>query len=100
MEHCIYKYTIDSIWAPAGREARDISGLKINYSLGFGRGGGQELFFIDLGIYACREARVSGGMLPGEKNLNGAIWCVLGCILIRFCLYFFSEITIFIYIYI
>ena len=30
-------------------------------------------------------------MLPREIFLNGAIWCVLGCILIRFCLFFFKN---------
>ena len=36
-------------------------------------------------------------MPPPEKIfLNGAIGCVLGCILIRFCLYFFQKMPFFI----
>ena len=43
-----------------------------------------------------RIARGVRGHAPPRKFfLNGAIWCVLWCILIRFCLYFFSKITIF-----
>ena len=38
-----------------------------------------------------RIARGLGGMLSREIFLNGANWCVLGCILIRFCLYFFLN---------
>ena len=47
--------------------------------------GGQEIFFQ---IWKpCALLRGFGGM-PHPKNifLNGAIWCVLVCILIRFCL--------------
>ena len=73
---------------------------------GFGRGGGPRFFFSDLEICMsqsdmllmakpCALLGGFGGMLPREIFLNGAIWCVLGCILIRFCLYFFSKYTIF-----
>ena len=55
-------------------------------------GGRQEFFFSDLGSALLGGF---GGMLPREIFLSGVIWCVLGCILIRFCLYFFRKITIF-----
>ena len=65
-------------------------------------GGGQEYFFSDLGICMSRSDMLRmakpcallggfGGMLPQENFLNGAIWCVLGCTLIRFCLDFFFK---------
>ena len=59
-------------------------------SPGFSRGGGQEFFF-QIWEFACREAmrfaRGVRGHAPPEKFfLNGAIWCVLVYILIRFCL--------------
>ena len=57
-------------------------------SPGFGRGG-QEFFFSDLEI--CVLLGGSGACSPEKFFLNDAIWCVLGCILIRFCLYFFFK---------
>ena len=64
--------------------------------------GGKEMFFSDLGICMTRSNMLRmasqgfGGMLPRGIFLKRCnIWCVLGCILIRFCLYFISKITIF-----
>ena len=42
---------------------------------------------------AMRIARGFGGMLPRENFLKR---CVLGCIFIRFCLYFFPKIPFYI----
>ena len=72
----------------------------INYNQGRPQdlGGGQEFFF-QIWKFACREhthcLEGPGVCSPEQFFLNGAIWCVLGCILIRFCLYFFSKIIIF-----
>ena len=72
-------------------------------SPGFGRGEGQEFFFSDLGICMSQSdmlrmakpcALLGGGVrghAPRENFLNSAIGCVLGCILIRFCLYFLYK---------
>ena len=68
-------------------------------SPGFGRGGGARIFS-DLRICMSRIAMLcmakpcallwgSGACSPEKIFLNGAIWWVLGCILIRFCLSFF-----------
>ena len=72
-------------------------------SPGFWEGGGPRIFFSDLGILhvAKRHAvhgeamRIARGGVRGhatrENFLNSAIGCVLGCILIRFCLYFLYK---------
>ena len=57
--------------------------------------GGAKNFFFRFGnlhvAKLCALLGGFGGMLPRENFLNGAIWCVLGCILIRFCLYFYFK---------
>ena len=60
---------------------------------GVGKGGGWARNIIsDLVIFMLRSDMHalcyggSGAWPPPPKNLNGAIWCVLVCILIRFCL--------------
>ena len=58
-------------------------------------GGGQEFFFFRFGNLHVAILGGSGACSPEKFFLNGAIWCVLGCILTRFCLYFFSKISIF-----
>ena len=56
-------------------------------SPGFGRWGSQEFFFSDLKSCMSRSQGGSGACPPPEKFFsNGAIWCVLVYILIRFCL--------------
>ena len=79
-------------------------------SPGFGRGGAR-IFFSDFGICMsqsdmlrmakpCALLGGSGACSPEKIFLNDAIWCVLNCILIRFCLYFFlKNYHFFIYIY-
>ena len=71
-------------------------------------GGPRIFFFSDLGICMSRSDMMRmakpcallggfGGICSPEKIFsNGAIWCVLGCILIRFCLYFFQKMPFFI----
>ena len=54
-------------------------------SPGFGRGGGKNFFFQ---IWNFALLGVFVGMLPRENFFKR---CVLGCILIRFCLYFFFK---------
>ena len=75
-------------------------------SPGFGRGGARILFFRFGNLHvasrhaahgkAMRIARGVRGHAPPRKFLNDAIWCVLECILIRFCLYFFFKLPFFI----
>ena len=73
--------------------------LHVDYSsvayLGFHFGGGVKKCFWKSGVFAWREAPCSawrshafargvGGMLPRENFKNGAIWCVLESILLKF----------------
>ena len=69
--------------------------LSVAY-LGFHFGGGVQNFSGKVGVFAWREAPCSawrnrefargfGGMLPRENFKNGAIWCVLESILLKFC---------------
>ena len=57
---------------------------------GFAKGGGQLFFFWGGGLatrgVAMRLLGGFGGMLPRNKFLNGAIWCVLEHIFIIFLL--------------
>ena len=65
-------------------------------------GGGAKNYF-QICEFACRKATCyawrshahckggSGACSPEKFFENGAIWCVLGCIFIRFCLYFFFK---------
>ena len=75
-------------------------------SPGFGRGGGKNFFFRFGNLHvakrhaaygeAMRIARGFGGMLSREIFLKRCNLVRLGCILIRFCLYFFQKIPFFI----
>ena len=56
-------------------------------------GGANNFFFRFVNLRALLGG--FGGMLPRKFFGKSAIWCVLGCILIRFCLYFCPKITIF-----
>ena len=62
-----------------------------------GGGGGKNFIFQIFKYHAkpCALLGGFGGMLPREIFQNGAIWCVLVYILIRFCFYKISKITIF-----
>ena len=77
--------------------------LPLGASPEFGRGGGQE-FFSDLGIrdmLPCALHCISHCFrehTPARNFLNGAICCVLGCILIRFCLLFIFKNYYFLYL--
>ena len=60
-------------------------------------GGGLRIFFFRFGNLHVAMRHAAHGLAmriafsPEKIFLNGAIWCVLGCILIRFCLYFFFK---------
>ena len=66
----------------------------------FGGGGGVQNIFGKVGVFAwlciVLHARGSGGMLPREHKKNGAIWCVLENILLKFCKNKIVKIFIFI----
>ena len=82
-----------------------ISGMIQGRSQDLG-GGGARIFFLDLEICMSRSDMLRlaklyallggfGDMPPKKAFLNGAIWCVLVCILIRFSLQNFKKIIIF-----
>ena len=77
--------------------------LPLGASPEFGRGGGKNFFqiweFATCFHAHCIAFRIaSGSILPRKIFLNGAICCVLGCILIRFCLLFIFKIYYFLYL--
>ena len=51
--------------------------------LGFHFGGGVQNFSGKVGVFALLGG--FGGMLPQKIFKNGAIWCVLESILLKFC---------------
>ena len=72
----------------------------------FGGGGGFKIFFGKVGVSARGKATrllwgLIGGMPSRESFLNGAIWCVLENILLKFCkkkcknIYFYIKIIIY-----
>ena len=63
---------------------------------GFRRGGAR-IIFLRFGNLPCALLRGSGACSSDNFLLNGAIWCSLTCILIRFCLEKFPKLT---YLYI
>ena len=63
-----------------------LNALYAGASPGFGRGGGQEFFFSDLGT--CMSLGGFGGMLPREN-------CLKRCNLVRFRVYFDQIVSLF-----